>query len=137
MNEKAKHQVSADTEFNWLTSQIAAHREMPMPAFGLFIQTYSAIVGGSIWLSYEKGLAAAARGRFIVLTDVAVIILAATISVLVWESWRGWKSYRTTHSEILGIAPPKAFLAGRIWFAMIIAMVMAAAVFCLYNPFLT
>src|SRR5690242_3363677 len=118
--------VTRDAEFSWLTSQIAAHRAMPMPAFALFIQTFSAIIGGSIWLSYEKKVDAVAKWRFVVLTDAAVIILAATISVLVWASWRGWKSYRSTHSKIMGLNPPETFFPGISWFAMIAAMVIAA-----------
>jgi hypothetical protein len=137
MNDKAKDTVSADTEFNWVTSQIAAHRAMAMPAFALYIQTFAAIVGGSIWISFQKDIGGpSAKYRYALLTDVAAIVLAIAVSVLLWESWRGWRSYRQAHSELMPhVNPPTTFPAGAIWFVMIAAMTVATAVFCRFNPF--
>jgi hypothetical protein len=134
--EDQKAAVSRDAEFNWITSQVAAHRAMPLPTFALFIQTFAAIVGGSIWLSYEKGLSQAARDRFSLLTDAAVVILAGTFGVLVWHSWRGWLSYRRTHSKMLGLDPPQVYPPVTSWLAIIIAMAAASIAFCILNPFL-
>jgi hypothetical protein len=133
--------VSGDTEFKWVTSQIDAHRELRDSTFRIYVQTFSAIVAGTIWLSVQRrystgALLAQENHRFAALTVGAACLLALVSAVMLWESLRGWRSYRTAqHSLARHVPLPKWWPLSIAWVMMIVAVLGGTCLFWWFNPF--
>jgi hypothetical protein len=137
--------IPDEKQYEFLTSQIAARDQKAVDTyFKLFLQFFSAIVGGSIWLSLQKGIKSEDRLIYVTLSDVLVAILAVVSVALVVENFRAWWGYRRALSRLVGktdagenIVPlPKVFPAAIMETIVGCAMLIACASFLWFNPFL-
>ena len=136
MSETRHCEVSADAEFKWVTSQIATERQRAEAAFRLYLQMFSALVGGSIWLSIQPSIAHSAHRKLAVLTDIAVTLAMAAVSVMLLGSWRAWFSYRRAQSVLMPhVPPPRRWPSGVVWGAMFLCILVATGLFWMFNPF--
>jgi len=109
-------------------------------AFKQFINLYSAIVGGTIWLSLQT--TAAVPRSYGLLSGGAVALLAILTTVLVVEAKRGWWGYRKAQSELAGIGadgkprirPPTLFPTLLTEGAMIACILVTSSLFIAFNP---
>lgn len=134
--------ISAEKQYEFVTSQIAAHVERWMDAFKLFIQLFSAIIGGSIWLSTQVKLPPTAIPTYIRLSDTLVGLVTVITIVMVCENLRGWFSYRKTQSKLVGkdgsgkyLVPMPKCQSHRSEGLMILVMLIACGLFFTFNPF--
>lgn len=131
--------ISDEQLYKTLSEMIAERNKNALDAFKLFISLYSAIVGGSIWLSTQANRNLPAYGR---LSSGVILLVTLVAVVLVIEAKRGWWGYRKAQSELVGknetgryrVPPPKIFPTILTEGAMVIAMVLAAAGFLWFNP---
>jgi TRAP-type C4-dicarboxylate transport system permease small subunit len=135
--------VSVDEEYKFVSEQTRYHNEKIIEALNLFIRLFSAIVGGSIWLSTQAHIPDAKIPSLVWLSDTTVILLTGLCCILVYENLRAWHGYRRAQSRlgsidesgIPRIPPPRRLHASRTETAMIGFMILAAILFCRFNPF--
>jgi hypothetical protein len=105
----------------------------------MFLQLFSAIVGGSIWLSLQPSIKPSARLAYAFLSDMAVTITTFVVVVMVVDNLRSWRRYRISISEMgtgVGFTRPNLFPSALSETAMLIGILAACGSFWLYNPFL-
>jgi hypothetical protein len=125
--------------YKTLCDMIAERNRNALDAFKLFVALYSAIVGGTIWLSAQ---ATQPKAPYAWLSNGVVILLTLVASILVFEAKRGWWGYREAQSKLvekyeandLRIPPPKLFPTVVTEGAMLIGMVIACIGFVWFNP---
>ncbi len=129
--------ISEEKQYEYLGRVLTDRLNRIFDSFKLFLQLFSTIVGGSIWLSMQN-VSPNARHRYIVASDTLILLVILVTGVMVFEAQRGWWGYRKTLSEFDGgnhpIPPPKWT---RRWteIVMLLGMVASGVVFALFNPF--
>jgi hypothetical protein len=121
---------------------IAERNRNALDAFKLFISLYSAIVGGSIWLSIQADKNSSSYSSYGWLSNGAVALLTIVAVVLVFEAKRGWWGYRKAQSKLVGktadgnyrIPLPKLFPTALTEGVMVLSMVAAGVGFIMFNP---
>ena len=128
--------VSEDKEFEYVTSQIVKHIERFVDAFKMFAQLFSAIVGGSIWLSTHPGISLEATKTYSRLSIGHVILVTIIASIMIFEDYRAWRGYRAAQSRLVPhVAPPKRRSETTGW-VMILCMIAGCGLFWWFNPFI-
>ena len=136
--------ISEDAQYRYITSQIVDRIDKSASALKRFIRLFSAVVGGSICLTTNKPLDAVTRSTYVLLSDALAVVTMPVFVVLVVESRRSWYDYRWAQTELGGldetgghrIRPPKLFPAAVGELVMLLAMLLASALFCWFTPFL-
>jgi hypothetical protein len=134
MSDKDR-QVSVDKEYDFVTSQIAKHIERSVDAFKMYAQLFSAIVGGSIWLSIQSNVAPNAVKLYASLADILVGLVTLIAAIMIFENYRAWRGYRRAQCELVSHVPPPRWKSETTGWAMILCMVLGAILFCSFNPF--
>ena len=135
--------IADEKQYEFLTSQIGKLADRSIDAFKLFLQIFSAIVGGSIWLSVQGTVTPVSRHRYILLSDAVVVVLSLIVIVMVCDNLRSWFGYRTAVSDLAGtddsgidrIGRPHMFPAALSESAILLGIGLVAALFCIANPF--
>jgi hypothetical protein len=126
--------ISDEKQYEFVTSQIKLQTERIYDAFKLFVQVFSAIVGGSVWLSMQKPPTTSQNYAF--LADSIAILAAFITVVMILLNVISWFGYRKELTRLApNVPPPKLFPATVIEAAMICSMIAAAALFVWFNPF--
>ncbi len=136
--------ISAEKQYDFITSQIAARLKEARDAFKLFIQIFTAIVGGSVWLATTEKIQPAAKSQYAILSSLVVVVVAIAMIVMVLDALRGWYANRKAQVLLGGlddngrpnIPPPRIPPSGVSEMAMIATMIIASSGFCLFNPFI-
>jgi hypothetical protein len=134
--------ISPDTEFNNVSTHVRYLNEKMIEAFKLFVSLFSAIVGGSIWLSAGE-MPAETRNNYYWLSNVLVGLLTIVTVVMIAEYLRSWHQYRHAMSRLGGldsngepkIPPPRTVRASVVEACMMITALILAVLFWYYNPF--
>ena len=137
--EKGRCMITDEQLYKTLCEMIAERNRNALDAFKLFISLYSAIVGGTIWLSIQ--LKAFAHS-YETLSNGVVLLVAVVAIILIVEAKRGWWGYRKKQSELVGktddgqyrIPPPKLFPTALTEGAMVLCIAAATIGFVLCNP---
>jgi hypothetical protein len=132
--------ITDEQLYKSLSDMIAERNRNALDAFKLFISLYSAIVGGTIWLSTQTPTCVPPSYEW--LSSAAAGLLTVVTIVLVYEAKRGWWGYRKAQSELVGktangkyrIPPPKLFPTVLTEGVMVICMAVAGIAFILFNP---
>lgn len=135
--------VTDDKQYEFVSGQVRYHNDKIIESLNLFLKLFSAIVGGSIWLSLQPGITPTKMTAYIGVSDVLVIALAAFSSLLIFENLRAWRGYRNAQHRLGGIdqegnpniPAPRIIRASVSEGAMILTMVSAACLFWRFNPF--
>jgi hypothetical protein len=133
--------ISNDEQYKYLTSQISHRVERPIVVTRFFVQTFSAIVGGSIYLARGAQLGGKEHIRYIYLSDAATIVLTLVCFVVIADARRSWYGYRRELTNLGGrnergtsnIQPP-SWIAHIADAAMALGIMAACCVFCWFNP---
>jgi hypothetical protein len=138
--------VSIDKEYEFVSSQVQEYNRRVADAFKLFVQLFSLIVGGSVWLSIsiQSQPAAVKSASYARLSNILAVLVAVYCAFSVVENLRAWRGYRLAQCRLGGldekgnfrIPPPKVFKAASEEVAMIVTMSAATILFCYFNPFL-
>lgn len=139
----SKSRVSVDEEYKFVSSQVKEHNARIMEAFKLYIQLITLVVGGSSYLSImPNGPSSARLQQFATLADALVAFITLIALLMVAENLRGWFGYRMAQSRLAGldisgnphIPRPRRFRASVLEGALMLAMIVAAAGFHVFNP---
>ncbi len=134
--------VSVDKEYEFVSAQVRFHIDKIFDSFKLFIQLFSAIVGGSIWLSLQPNMVAKAH-TYAAISNALVMLIAALCLVMVVEHNRAWRGNRKAQTRLGGkdetgkdrIPPPGSWRSSSTEIAMGLTVVAAVYLFWRYNPF--
>ena len=129
--------VPKEKIYEFLTSQAAIRSDRSIDAFKLFVQMFSAIVGGCIWLSIAQKSAQSARVEYVLLTNVAVAILFVVVTAMVGDNLRSWYSYRKQIAALgtgVGFSKPNMFSSALSEAAMLLGAFVACGLFIAFNP---
>jgi len=129
--------ISDEKQYEYVGSVVIDRLNRSRDGFKMYLQVFSAIVGGSIWLSMQP-VSGAARENYVVVSDALVILLTFVTSCMVFGAARGWWNYRMTLSKFDGgqyPIPSPSLRALEAEAAMLASMVVASVVFVCFNPF--
>ena len=134
--------LSVDAEYAHVSAITKYKSDLIHGAFDQFIKIFTAIVGGSIWLSRQSDVLGVSRENYQVLSNATVAVLVIYGVVSVFDDFRSWWGYRVRLTEIgrhgsvdPQISPPKVWPAVLKPTAMAFAMVTALYFFVEFNPF--
>jgi hypothetical protein len=134
--------LSADAEYNHVSDITKYKSDLIHGAFDQFIKVFTAVVGGSIWLSRQKDLTKSDHMNFRTLSDVIVAILVIYTAISVIDDFRSWWGYRSRltiigkQSEInLKIGPPVLITSAIKPMVMVVTVFVALYFFWQFNPF--
>lgn len=134
--------IEDDQHYIFVCSQVRYFTEKIGASFEFFVKLYSAILGGTIWLSVQPGITAEKSAKFLVTSDALVIGLTLLSCFKLWESVRAWRGYRFAQVRLTGVdeegrpktPPPEVWPTHLEEVVVTIAMVAAAVLYCLFNP---
>jgi hypothetical protein len=135
--------VTDDKQYEFVSKQVRYHNEKIIGAFKLFIQLFSAIIGGTIWLSLQPHITATRALSYAHISDILVTVLALFSSLWVFENLRAWHGYRGAQHRLGGldahgkpkIPAPRLLRASVSEAAMILIIAAATFLFWRFNPF--
>lgn len=129
--------ISDDERYKDLSAAITGRIQLIRDAFKLFLQLFTTVAGGSIWLNMQT-IPTHAKSIYAIVTDVLVALIFLVTSLMVYAAMQSWWKYRKTLAEFAGeqysIPPPRlqAFIAE---IAMLACMFTASMIFGFLNPF--
>jgi hypothetical protein len=83
-----------ELQFEYLTATLTDRLDRSLNAFKLFLQLFSAIAGGSVWLSMQPSVGANARLAYATLSNILVWLVIAVTALMVFQALRSWWGYR-------------------------------------------
>jgi hypothetical protein len=142
VDEQSGATVSVDKEYEFVSRAVHFHTEKIYDTFKLFIQLSSAIVGGSIALSFQPNISAKTP-IFATLSNTLAVLLVTVCCIIVIDNHRAWIGFRRAQSRLGGkddggkdrIPGPRPWRSVTSEAAMVIVMIVAAVLFCIFNPF--
>lgn len=133
-----EERVSRDTEYEAISRRTGDVWSSNHDATKLFIQTYSAILGGSFWLR-SQGVSGP---DYWWASSWLVLGLAILCIIMLWDNQGSWSQWRTRLEQISVFAtiqiPPTHARWRRVGMeaaSSALIMVVAVGVFAYYNPF--
>jgi hypothetical protein len=127
--------VSEEKQYEFVSEQVRYFNEKIIESFNFFIKVFSAVAGGSIWLSMQKDYA----GKFssyLTLSNSIVVLITVIAVIRVIENLRAWHGYRNAQCRLdFRIPTPRPFRASVLEALMVVGMITAAVLFWVYNPF--
>jgi hypothetical protein len=131
--------LSVDKHCEMLTAHIRDRSAAITEGFKLFIQMFSAVVGGALLLRLQYPKIAPC---FALLADALTGLIFVMGVVIILENVRSWYEYRKVLSDVAGndesgkriIPGPLPWKAVRIETVMITVMIIAWLAFCWFNP---
>ncbi|MFL5297808.1 MAG: hypothetical protein ACJ798_15645 [Phenylobacterium sp.] len=132
-----------EKQFEFVCNQVAHFQGKGEQFFTRFIQIVSAVIGGSIWLSMQGSLTPSKASRFAWLSDAVIVSLAVLSCAFIIEHLRAWKGYRDAQVRLGGtdaegrniIKAPAPLRSSVAEGFMMLAMLLVAVGFCIFNPF--
>lgn len=131
--------ISDEKQYEFIGSMLKDRLDRGRDALRLFLQLFSAIVGGSIWLSIQD-ITPAARVAYERASNALIVLLIVVTGAMIWRATAGWWGYRQKLSEFQfenHPAPPPKYVAILAEALMLICMVVAGGFFIYFNPFNT
>jgi hypothetical protein len=129
--------ISDDKIFDYLTTRANQTSNDTEAGLKLFIPMYSAILGGSIWLSDKLEDPIPVRYRY--LSNALVALLTIVCIYVVLDNLRAWWGYRVQLAEITKESkyplPPPQWHAAVIEVVLCLGMLGACAMYVWFNPF--
>lgn len=130
--------LSVDKHCEMITAHIRDRNTMIMDSFKLFVQMFSALVGGAVIVRLQYP----GPAESFAYPAVGIGLLIYVISlVMIWENIRSWYQYRIKLSNEAGrrrgrlIVPlPKLWRAIWIELVMTVLMTVSLAAFWYFNP---
>jgi hypothetical protein len=132
--------LSVDKHCEMLTNHICDRHNLIMEGFKLYVQMFSAIVGGTVALRLQFG--DEIPRAFATLADALAVLIFVASALITLENLRGWYGYRETLTKVAGtdeagapiVPAPHLLKAGRVATGMIVAMAVAWIAFYAFNP---
>jgi len=134
--------ISDEKQFEFVSAQISFFGQRQLDVFKLFLQLFSAIVGGSIWISLNKEILDANKAKLAWLSIILVWLILFIISVFAGENLRSWHGYRKASARLDDDnpnqehrIPPPRWWPRMMWEIVAISgMAVAALLFSIFNP---
>jgi hypothetical protein len=129
--------IDDNRRYEFVTTQIRYHNEKMIEAFNRLIQLFTAIVGGSIWLSLQPRPAGVPLRDYSTISDTLVLALAAISALNIINDLLAWFGFRQTESSLVGhnkLPPPHVIRSCWMEYLMLIGMLAATVAFWRFNP---
>ena len=128
--------ISDEKIFDFVSKRVEQTSSDTEAGLKLFLPMYSAILGGSIWLSDKLGRTIPAKYEY--LSDALVSLLTLVCVYIVIDNLRAWWGYRVQLSNLCAHSAHKIGLP-TVWAAFMevvlcVAMLGACVMFILFNP---
>jgi hypothetical protein len=132
--------LTVDQHCDMLTAHMRDCTASIMDGFKLYIQLFSALVGGARALRLQYG--SAQLSPFLLLSDVRAAVIFAMSAIIIVANLVDWFDFRTTLSKVAGkrssgefvIPLPTFWDATKIEIAMLLAMAVSLGLFLAFNP---
>lgn len=127
--------VSADAQYNFLTSECRYKNEKIIEAFNLFMKLATSIVAGVFFLDWKMAADDPKRCKLSHGADAFFLLVGISMVFLILNNLRSWRGYRKEVSRLVTNVPaPK----GPFWFSsealMCVVIALACAGFLIFNP---
>ena len=131
--------ISTDKDCELLTARLQAQETFIYGGFKLFVQMFSALVGGSVAVRLQyKGQVPTA---FVHLSNWLAFLIVGASVIIILDAYRSWYGYRKTLSSVAGTKSGKAIIkkpdlstASTTPCIMVLVMVAAFLGYVLFNP---
>ena len=90
--------IGEEKQYEYVGSVVTDRLDRARDAFKLFLQLFSAIVGGAIWLNTQH-IALEARSNYVLVSDVLVALVTFVTGTMVYRAIKGWWGYRLALSK--------------------------------------
>ena len=132
--------LSVDKHCEMLTAHIRDRNAAIMDGFKLYVQMFSAVVGGAVVLRLQYG--PDIPSLFAGLSDALAGLIFLMGAVIILENVRSWYDFRKALSDVAGtnksrrriVPAPKVWKSMRIELVMLAVMAIAWLAFYLFNP---
>jgi hypothetical protein len=132
--------LTPEKHCEFLSANVRDRAEAMRDGFKLYVQLYSAIVGGSLVLRLQYG--GQIPSSIVSLSNWLATLVAAATLALVIDAFRAWKGQRTRLSEVaardesgkLVIPEPNLWTSGITFAVMVLAIIAGPILFCIFNP---
>jgi hypothetical protein len=136
-----RQMLSTDMHCEMLTNTIRDKSKAMYDAFKLFVQMFSGVAGGTVLirLQYVDQISM----NFVWLSDSLATLVTITAAFIVVDHYWSWWNYRTTLAAISGpdeqgnFIPAPKWTSGIVMSLMLFVMLLATALFILFNHFVT
>ena len=119
--------VDDSERYRFVTSRITHFDTRIIEHFKMYIQVASAIVAGYVWVR-TQAQAQELLPAVGVLAPTLLVLLAASMSLLVWGDFKCWWGYRRAESELThGAAPTPSFPRAGLQEVIMTALMLATA----------
>jgi len=130
--------LSVEKHCEMLSANVRDRISAISDGFKLFVQLFSALVGGAVVLRLQQSEGIPAS--FVTLSNLLAILITVAGMIMVGDAFRSCYGHRTRLSELAGkdeagnniIRLPRGWLSSA-WF-LLLAMPISCALFLYYNP---
>ena len=129
--------ISDEKQYDFITKRINDQANQTFDGIKFFVPTFTAIIGGAIWLRLQPHWVASAT--YVLLSDILVALLTVVCVGMVADNLRAWHGYRERLSDLTADtrfpAPrPNLRRSAMIEALLCVVMIVAFALFCFFNP---
>jgi hypothetical protein len=132
--------LSVEAEYKFVSDITKYKSDLIHNTFDRFLKIFTAIVGGSIWLSLQKNVTST-NNDYYFLADTAAALLSIFSALIIADDFRSWFGYRERSSALGGesngrlrIKRPTIWPAFIVPSLMITAITTSSVLFAIYNP---
>jgi len=137
VSDDKKPMVSDDKQYEFFTKRLAELSKATQDGLRLFVPTFSAIVGGAIWLQMQAKEPALSTylylSNWLVVILTLVCILLVIYNLVIWL--RVWDHIVRITKDSNFPLPRPHWSAMAIDIGLCVAMAVACILFIRYNPF--
>lgn len=128
--------VSPDKDFEVVSGRVEYFHRKISESFDFWIRTFSAIVGGSIFLAIDPHFPRNRVGNYVILSNSIVALMGVVTMVLIAENLRAWRGYRWAQRRLKPtVPPPRPIIQCGAELAMFGCVGVSPGLFCYFNPF--
>ena len=130
--------VSTEKQYEFIAGAVNDRARATYDGLKIFLPTFSAIVGGTIWLRHQINTPIPVAYEY--LSNVLVLLLTLISTTMVMMNLHSWRGYRKKLTELTAgsdypAPPPVLFPSAIMEGMMCLAMILACGLFVIFNPF--
>ena len=142
-NDSDYYKISNDKHYEYVSAQARYHIDKMTLLFNFAVKGFSAVIGGSVWLSVSHNIVPNRAKEYAMLSNVLMWSILIVSIIMILDNFRSWYGYRKAQSKVAGksvtgepIVPgPRVFPAIITEIGMIIIMLVICLCFTTFNPF--
>jgi hypothetical protein len=130
-----------EEHYKFIVSQIAVRDMRSYEYLKTYVQFFSAIVGGSVWLRTQSHFNKAHLARYTLLSDLVMALGCFVTVMLIIDTFKSWHGYRRAQAQIARIegkfhVPDPKVAAGLLMeLGCLLCVIISTIGFLVFNPF--